>query len=492
MRILIVSDCTRMPEFSTLFLRPWEWALFVRDMYPDAFFDVLLPEKDGYWKQYDSTKYENQERIRIHFVPMISTGGIQQTMIATRQLYDLFNVSKSLFYYDAVFNPMAIFSPVLKKVLKPRFVKHAINIPIFNRTGSVRTTIPLHNLLNTDYGEEDVLAETVGWLTDYSIFMCEAERKMAKTNCVKYLAGSQIRRFDQNCMVAPMGGMNIEKLENARKPKVVDPDKGLCIFLGGRWIEGKKFTAVCDLIKKAFEAGRKIYGVCTTPGDETLRIDDLRVKYPMIEFNHKCGRDLFYEKMQEGHVFLCFSKWEGFGFSWWEMLYSGMVGIFLDRNWNRSILPRWPYRVSTEPKMFPMLLHVIDNYDEAGEAVEAARKYLADEYNSKDVNRTIYEWMLAKTKAHYEPQFGGKKAGSMKKLAEEALDEMGDGPHYLEDIYRTMEKKARSSNMVFGRKGAFLSRMFLRQAMQFMGWRDQNTEGEPIMVKGDTYAGISP
>jgi hypothetical protein len=487
MRILIVSDCTRMPEFSTLFLRPWEWALFVRDMYPNAFFDVLMPEKDKYWGQYNSTKYENQERIRIHFVPMISTGGIQQTMIATRELYELFNVSKTMYYYDAIFNPMAIFSPVLKKVLKPRFVKHAIDIPIFNRTGSVRTTIPLHNLLNTDYGEADVLAETIGWLTDYSVFMCGAERDMAHANCVKYLAGSQIKRFRKSSMVAPMGGMNIEKLEKARKPKVLDPERGLCIFLGGRWIEGKKFTTVCDMIKKAYESGRKVYGVCTTPEDESIRLDDLRAKYPMIEFHHKCGRDLFYEKMQEGHIFLCFSKWEGFGFSWWEMLYSGMIGIFLDRDWNRSILPEWPYRAAKEPKMMPMLLHVIDNYEEAVKAVEVARGFLADEYNSKKVNRAIYEWMLQKTREHYAEQFGGKKAGSMKRLAQLALDEMGDGPHYIEDIYRKMETKVRNPNMVMGRKGAFLSRMFLRQAMQFMGWRDKNVDGEPLMEKGDPY-----
>ena len=62
MRTLIVSDCTKLPGFSTLFIQPWEWALSVRDMYPNARFDVLLPEKDKVWGDYWSGIYNRIER----------------------------------------------------------------------------------------------------------------------------------------------------------------------------------------------------------------------------------------------------------------------------------------------------------------------------------------------------------------------------------------------------------------------------------------------
>jgi len=489
MRILIVSDCTKLPGFSTLFIQPWEWARSVRDMFPSAHFDVLLPEKDKIWGDYDSSPYENQERIRIHYVPMISTGGIQQTMIATRQLYALFNVDRTAFYYDAVLNPCAIFSPVLKKVLKPKFVTSAINIPIFHHTGSVRTNITRHQQLNTDYGEEDVIAETVAWLTDFSLFMCGAEKDLALDNCRTYLSGSMIRAFDARSFVLPMGGIDFDELDRhaSSLPKKVG-EKGICIFFGGRWVEGKGFSKYLGMVERAFRAGDKIYGIATTPAAEEVRAVELRKQYPMIEFYPNCDRATFYEKLKEGHIFLSFSMWEGFGISYWEMLYLGLVGIFLKRPWNESALPLSVYssgRVRSD-QMYSELRGAIHNLSERQYDVSVAREYLRGRYEKSKVNAAIYVWMLCKTGEHYLRQFGPGHSRTFKELAADSLSRL-PSPTPIEMLYRMMESCAKSDSMEFGRRNQFVSRMFIRQCAQAAGYRDLCSGAEPQFVKGMAF-----
>jgi glycosyltransferase involved in cell wall biosynthesis len=494
MRILIVSDCTKLPGFSTLFIQPWEWALSVRDMYPNARFDVLLPEKDKVWGDYDSSPYEGQERIKIHYVPMITTGGIQQCVIATRQLYDLFNVNYTPYYYDAVLNPRAIFSPVLKKVLKPKFVKSTINIPIFNHTGSVRTNIPKHQQMNTDYGEEDVIAETVAWLTDYSLFMCGAELDMARDNCATYLAGKQIQKFLKNSFIAPMGGIRFDVLDKyvPALPKSVGP-RGVCVFFGGRWVEGKGFSTYLEFVEKAFKSGAKIYGIATTPADEDVRAEDLRKKYPMIEFYPNCNRETFYEKLKEGHLFLSFSMWEGFGISYWEMMYQGLVGIFLDRPWNRSVLPEeyWALRAKNPKEMYRVFRDAITPADmKVNQAVleKRVRPYLRDHYERSKVNAAIYDWMLQKTRRHYALQFGEGHSMTFKNLVAKALGAM-PRPAPIEMVFKMMSACAQRSGLEFGRRNQFVSRMFIRQCAQFMGYRDLCDQDEPMLVDGDAFTG---
>lgn len=494
MRILIVSDCTKLPGFSTLFIQPWEWALSVRDMYPNARFDVLLPEKDKVWGDYDSSPYEGQERIKIHYVPMITTGGIQQCVIATRQLYDLFNVNYTPYYYDAVLNPRAIFSPVLKKVLKPKFVKSTINIPIFNHTGSVRTNIPKHQQMNTDYGEEDVIAETVAWLTDYSLFMCGAELDMARDNCATYLAGKQIQKFLKNSFIAPMGGIRFDVLDKyvPALPKSVGP-RGVCVFFGGRWVEGKGFSTYLEFVEKAFKSGAKIYGIATTPADEDVRAEDLRKKYPMIEFYPNCNRETFYEKLKEGHLFLSFSMWEGFGISYWEMMYQGLVGIFLDRPWNRSVLPEeyWALRAKNPKEMYRVFRDAITPADmKVNQAVleKLVRPYLRDHYERSKVNAAIYDWMLQKTRRHYALQFGEGHSMTFKNLVAKALGAM-PRPAPIEMVFKMMSACAQRSGLEFGRRNQFVSRMFIRQCAQFMGYRDLCDQDEPMLVDGDAFTG---
>lgn len=492
MRVLIVSDCTKLPGFSTLFMQPWEWAISVRDLYPNARFDVLLPEKDEFWGDYDSSPYEDQERIKVHYVPMISTGGIQQCVIATRQLYDLFNVNYTPFYYDAVLNPRAIFSPVLKKILKPKFAKSTINIPIFNHTGSVRTNNARHQQLNADYGEEDVIAETVAWLTDYSLFMCGAEYDLARNNCATYLAGKQIQRFLSNTFVAPMGGIrfNVLDLHLPSLPKPVGP-KGMCVFFGGRWVEGKGFSKYLEFVERAYKAGEKIYGIATTPANEEVRASDLRAKYPMIEFYPNCNRSMFYEKLKEGHIFLSFSMWEGFGISYWEMMYQGLVGVFLDRPWNRSVLPEdvWPLRGKTIKKVYRIFRETLklENLRSRQETLDKkARPYLKEHYERSRVNSSIYEWMLKKTQSHYSDQFGEGRSMTFKNLIDTTLTRMSH-PAKMEAVFRMMSECAQKKGMEFGRRNQFVSRMFLRQCAQFMGYIDVCNDDEPALVRGNAF-----
>jgi hypothetical protein len=212
----------------------------------------------------------------------------------------------------------------------------------------------------------------------------------------------------------------------------------------------------------------------------------------MIEFYANCNRETFYDKLREGHLFLSFSMWEGFGISYWEMIYSGLVGIFLDRPWNRSVLPEeyWALRAKNPKEMYRVFRDTIKPAGlELSQAVieKRVRPYLREQYERSKVNAKIYEWMLAKAREHYTLQFGEGRSMTFKKLIEKALNRMSE-PAPMEMVFKMMSTCADKEGMEFGRRNQFVSRMFLRQCAQFMGYRDTCTEDEPRLVRGNAFS----
>jgi hypothetical protein len=316
---------------------------------------------------------------------------------------------------------------------------------------------------------------------------------MARDNCAEYLSGRQIQKMLSNSFVSPMGGMRFDLLDQhvQELPKPVGP-KGVCVFFGGRWVEGKGFSTYLEFMEKAYRSGEKVYGIATTPADEEDRAAELRLQYPMIQFYPNCDRETFYEKLKEGHLFFSFSMWEGFGISYWEMMYQGLVGIFLDRPWNKSVLPEteWPLRFDDTKNMYRQFKALLDpaRLREAQVVLDTlARPYLREHYNRAKVNSAIYEWMLTKTRQHYDAQFGGDHAKTFKGLVGTALSRMTK-PAPMELAFKMISACATKQGLEFGRRNQFVSRMFLRQCAQFSGYRDLCTVDEPMLAEGSVFS----
>ena len=75
-------------------------------------------------------------------------------------------------------------------------------------------------------------------------------------------------------------------------------------------------------------------------------------------------RDGYMAFLRRAGLFLCTSRVESFGIYYLELLASGCVGVFLDKEWNRLLLPNYRYRGSSA-ELPGILAHVHENHAEA-------------------------------------------------------------------------------------------------------------------------------
>lgn len=102
------------------------------------------------------------------------------------------------------------------------------------------------------------------------------------------------------------------------------------------------------------------------PSDKSCKFD--RSAY---EFQEQPAREAYPAKAREHGLFLSTSEWESFGIYYLELLASGVVGVFLDRPWVRTLLPSYRF-VASKADLLPMMLHVRQHWDEA-------RRYVIEE-----------------------------------------------------------------------------------------------------------------
>ena len=74
-------------------------------------------------------------------------------------------------------------------------------------------------------------------------------------------------------------------------------------------------------------------------------------------------RSDYVENCRKSGMFLCTAKFESFGLMYIELLLSGVIGVFVEEEWNRLLIPDYPHKCSM--KDLPALaLHIYDNYED--------------------------------------------------------------------------------------------------------------------------------
>lgn len=81
--------------------------------------------------------------------------------------------------------------------------------------------------------------------------------------------------------------------------------------------------------------------------------------YTFIE--QPANREEFVERAKSYGLFVSTSLFESFGLYYLELLASGVVGVFLDRPWIRSLLPNYPLIVQAH-ELKACAAHVVENY----------------------------------------------------------------------------------------------------------------------------------
>jgi len=104
------------------------------------------------------------------------------------------------------------------------------------------------------------------------------------------------------------------------------------------------------------------------------------------------SREVFKVNARTHGMFVCTSLFESFGIYYLELLASGVVGVFADAPWHKSLLPGYRYTAKSQ-HLSAMMMHVRENYDEA-------RRYLLDEVRPAIIEKYSISRFNAELLAH--------------------------------------------------------------------------------------------
>ena len=83
---------------------------------------------------------------------------------------------------------------------------------------------------------------------------------------------------------------------------------------------------------------------------------------------------------------MLFVRREGFPVGFWEQIYLGLVGIFVNKKWSQSVMPEdYEYMFDSLPMAYSFLMDLYDNYDKITPAY--FRKYW--EYVDKNLDKML-------------------------------------------------------------------------------------------------------
>lgn len=96
--------------------------------------------------------------------------------------------------------------------------------------------------------------------------------------------------------------------------------------------------------------------------------------------DHHSDRDGYFRSLGGAHAFLSTSKSESFGLTQLEYLYGGMVGVYLEADYTKHVLPGYPF-VAQKDDLASMLKVVVDDLPSAQERVEPFRQKIRELYS---------------------------------------------------------------------------------------------------------------
>jgi hypothetical protein len=121
-----------------------------------------------------------------------------------------------------------------------------------------------------------------------------------------------------------------------------------------------------------------------------LRMEDAPELQQYIVAEQPATREEYMQSAREMGMFICTANFESFGIYYLELLASGVVGVFLDKEWNRELLPEYPFRTDCD-NLAAMAVQVYENFDAAKNVLRDTvlsvidRKYRIDHFASRMV-----------------------------------------------------------------------------------------------------------
>lgn len=338
-------------------------------------------------------------------------------------------------------------------------------------------------------GRAGLMLMAMGYSQSISVYLTDYEKERAKRLSSKYLAPSCIRRIDEESIVMPIG-IDTGHIDDITKG--ISKNKKFTALYAARLNTVKKPAKILELYDTMYRAGRNINIVVTTGTHHTIGsvwMNDILRGKPEIVVHYKCEKDKYLKIAAGAHVFICWSKSEGFPVGYYEQMYLGVIGIFPNVDWAvRQLPPGYKWIFSTKEEAYSMLMEIHDNYDSVTKEMVWMRDFILKQYKYKKVYSTL-EKRLMKKRQKNKTYLSFKSINEM--LRNEIVPQLPDS-FGLDIILDCLEKYGRSFSKDRYKRGKTFRSLsdydIHRILLDECGCIDLCNSSRPIYEKGKTDA----
>lgn len=280
----------------------------------------------------------------------------------------------------------------------------------------------------------------MSYCSGYCVFLTKNEYNIAKELVKKCVSGIALKRFVDRSRVIPVG-----------IPEVVKSKKNdqFTVFYGARANKVKNINMIIKLYNKFYSSGRKIKIVISTSTSQILAERYIGkknlVENKNLELFVDMNRREYMTLAKKGHVFVAMSKNEGFPVGFWEQMKMDLVGVFPDRKWAISQLPKnYPFIFKNTNEAYTILSFVYDNYKKALKMMkDSGIKNMIRQYSTVNVYGSVRNYAL-KLNEEYRKRTDVKSFYSgLVPVFNEALKRMDDS-FEISEFIKVMAKLSKS------------------------------------------------
>jgi hypothetical protein len=243
----------------------------------------------------------------------------------------------------------------------------------------------------------------------------------------------------------------------------------------------KKAFNIVDLYNKFYAAGRNVEIIITTGEVRGLPKDiqkelhkNSNIKFMKCETKAEAN-----DIMRNAHAFVFWSKHELFAVSVWEMLASGLIGIFKKEDWFEGLLHEdYPYIFDESLHAYSMLIDIYDNYEKVKKELSWVPKWVEDSYAYKNTAPKSACLIRENTEPTRKPR----------PWLVEMMSEYGNDEMTLDDCINTLITNSDMGESVF--RGKNPSRMHrtigvseIANAVKKVGYEEDHTKLIPSFKK---------
>ena len=446
--------------------------------------DLSIEDTAGFLARFNRDGIEVADRVKCIPVEMRSASRLNG-FIMSGDIMDNLSQTKTEIPYDVVCNEMLPLSGLYWTLMANKYGNRLyqvdvtwINMGMWMMTEAMDKIVPEYSM-----GEIDYFTESIATHWGKNLIESEYIYKEHFKTIQKYWKPAILQKIKENTEVCTPG-INTSWLEPIREETLEKrKDREFPnMFWGGRLTNAKRPSDTFEVMEQSRRLvnGKCIMSTPSIPSKAQQYID----KYPDWTIKTKQNSQEFYNTMTEGDIFLCINKWDTYGIAWWEMLYGGLIGVFIDNEFSRTFLPEWyPFKgtMAELPAIVQTLKKDFPNGPMWQEYIPKIKEWLDEEHDArKNSVKTLNH-----IKRWHEETIENTKVGVLTKLAGDAAKALWNGTPIPEDMIYAKMQEMSESGREFGRRGDMMTRMFLRRCIIKSGFRDLCASEQVFFVKNE-------